>query len=118
MGEIADLMINGDICQVCGCEMGEGDGFARTCSGCGGSGGGSGEWRGPADGSDILKHAKKHGWAHSVHNNGYHWQFKRGNQEVNVWLRGDGKRKWLLKGMRGKASHSIQALFDMLAAKP
>jgi len=116
MGEIADLMINGDICEQCGCELGPGDGFARVCSGCGGSSVG-GEWRGPADGSDILKQAKKNGWAHTVHNNGYHWQFRRGTQEVNVWLRGDGRRKWLLNGMRGKASHNIQALFDTLAVK-
>jgi hypothetical protein len=37
MGEIADLMINGDICQLCGVELeGEGDGFPRMCVGCGG----------------------------------------------------------------------------------
>lgn len=38
MGEIADLMINGDICEGCGCELdGEGDGFPRRCAGCGGN---------------------------------------------------------------------------------
>ncbi len=38
MGEIADLMINGDICEGCGCELdGEGNGFPRRCSGCGGN---------------------------------------------------------------------------------
>lgn len=37
MGEIADLMINGDICEGCGCELdGQGDGFPRRCFGCGG----------------------------------------------------------------------------------
>ncbi len=34
MGEIADLMLNGDICSICGCEMGDGDGFGRICAGC------------------------------------------------------------------------------------
>lgn len=35
MGEIADLMINGDICEGCGVELGgEGDGYPRRCSGC------------------------------------------------------------------------------------
>jgi tRNA(Ile2) C34 agmatinyltransferase TiaS len=37
MGEIAELMINGDICEVCGVELeGEGAGFPRRCMGCGG----------------------------------------------------------------------------------
>ncbi len=38
MGEIADLMVNGDICEGCGVELqGEGDGYPRRCAGCGGS---------------------------------------------------------------------------------
>ena len=36
MGEIADMMIEGDMCQVCGEWLGEGDGFPRTCRGCAG----------------------------------------------------------------------------------
>jgi len=34
MGEMADYMINGDDCQICGAYMGEGDGYPRTCAGC------------------------------------------------------------------------------------
>jgi len=34
MGEQADLMINGDICELCGCELGEGEGYPRRCNGC------------------------------------------------------------------------------------
>lgn len=35
MGEIADLMINGDICEGCGVELdGSGDGYPRRCRGC------------------------------------------------------------------------------------
>ena len=34
MGEIADDMINGDMCQVCGVWLGDGDGYPRSCSGC------------------------------------------------------------------------------------
>lgn len=34
MGEIADLMINGDICQGCGAELGDGDGYPRQCKAC------------------------------------------------------------------------------------
>lgn len=38
MGEIADLMIEGEICEGCGCELdGEAPGFPRRCRGCGGN---------------------------------------------------------------------------------
>jgi hypothetical protein len=35
MGEMADYMINGDDCQYCGEYLGEGDGYPRSCAGCG-----------------------------------------------------------------------------------
>lgn len=34
MGEIADMMLEGDLCQVCGCYMEGGDGFPQTCPAC------------------------------------------------------------------------------------
>jgi hypothetical protein len=35
MGEIADSLIDGDSCQVCGVPFEDaGDGFPRTCNGC------------------------------------------------------------------------------------
>lgn len=35
MGEIAEALINGDDCQICGVPFDdEGDGFPRTCAGC------------------------------------------------------------------------------------
>lgn len=34
MGEIADSIIEGDFCQVCGEFLGDGDGYPRTCGGC------------------------------------------------------------------------------------
>ena len=33
MGEIADLIIEGDMCQLCG-ELMEGEGFPQTCAAC------------------------------------------------------------------------------------
>jgi hypothetical protein len=36
MGEIADAILEGDLCEICGVYLGEGDGFPRTCTGCGG----------------------------------------------------------------------------------
>lgn len=32
MGEIADMMIEGDLCECCGAYIGDGDGFTRYCS--------------------------------------------------------------------------------------
>lgn len=34
MGEIADAMLNGDMCECCGEYLGEGDGFPRLCGSC------------------------------------------------------------------------------------
>lgn len=40
MGEVADSMIEGDACQICGCFFEDnGAGYPRTCNGCGGDGG-------------------------------------------------------------------------------
>lgn len=37
MGEASELMLDGTCCQECGEEMGEGDGYPRTCGGCRGN---------------------------------------------------------------------------------
>lgn len=34
MGEIADSMIDGELCQECGVYLGEGMGFPRSCAAC------------------------------------------------------------------------------------
>ncbi len=34
MGEIADMMLNGDMCEGCGEYLGDGDGFTVRCAGC------------------------------------------------------------------------------------
>jgi predicted RNA-binding Zn-ribbon protein involved in translation (DUF1610 family) len=34
MGEIADSILEGELCQECGVYMGEGDGYPRSCSAC------------------------------------------------------------------------------------
>jgi len=34
MGEIAESIIGGDFCQECGCWMGSGAGYPRSCKGC------------------------------------------------------------------------------------
>lgn len=51
MGEYAELILNGDVCEGCGEEMGDGQGYPRRCSSCGGSDEGS-EF-------DVYKHARQ-----------------------------------------------------------
>lgn len=34
MGEIANAVINGDMCELCGVYLGEGDGYPRLCNDC------------------------------------------------------------------------------------
>ena len=51
MGEQAELIINGDVCEGCGEEMGNGSGYPRRCSSCGGKDDGS-EF-------DVYKHARQ-----------------------------------------------------------
>lgn len=36
MAEQSELILDGDVCQICGIYLGEGDGFPVTCSACGG----------------------------------------------------------------------------------
>lgn len=36
MGDIADMMLDGTLCEGCGEYLGEGDGFPQRCPGCGG----------------------------------------------------------------------------------
>ena len=41
MGDMADLIIDGEVCQICGVDFydGEAPGYPRTCDGCGGKDG-------------------------------------------------------------------------------
>ena len=34
MGDIADMMIDGTLCEQCGAALGEGDGYPRKCKDC------------------------------------------------------------------------------------
>lgn len=34
MGDIAEMTLNGDMCEGCGEWLGEGDGYPRLCPGC------------------------------------------------------------------------------------
>lgn len=47
MGEISDLIINGDLCQYCMCGLGSGQGYPRSCSVCSSTG--------AAEGTDLYR---------------------------------------------------------------
>ena len=34
MGDIADMILDGDLCEGCGVYLGGGDGYARKCAAC------------------------------------------------------------------------------------
>jgi len=34
MGDITDAILNGDLCEECGCGIGPGEGYPRKCSDC------------------------------------------------------------------------------------
>lgn len=34
MGDVAEAILNGDDCEVCGEYLGEGDGYPRRCKAC------------------------------------------------------------------------------------
>lgn len=38
MGEIVELMLEGEVCAICGMDFDESYGYAKACEGCGGDG--------------------------------------------------------------------------------
>lgn len=77
MGEQADLILNGDVCEGCGENFhDEGLGYPRRCSSCGGA---KNKWlSGNPKKHDNIKEAerllKAAGFEWKSFNNGYHWK--------------------------------------------
>jgi hypothetical protein len=90
MGEIADLMIEGEICEGCGCELdGEAPGYPRRCAGCGGL---------VSEGHDLAFHdkrearrssaqeeLKKAGISFYTNNDGVHLICSHGKNRADFW---------------------------------
>lgn len=36
MGEISDMILEGVLCEICGCYLGEGNGYPEKCAECAG----------------------------------------------------------------------------------
>lgn len=79
MGEQADLIINGDVCEGCGEDfMEEGPGYPRRCSSCGGLskrrfGGNPLKQENINEATRLFKAA---GFKWESFNNGFHWKLK------------------------------------------
>ena len=60
MGDVADMMINGDLCTECGVYISDGDGYPRRCRDCRG---GRKDNKSKSRGSETGKHRRYRGRA-------------------------------------------------------
>jgi len=89
MGEIADMMIEGVLCQICGEYQGEGGGFPVTCGGCSGDTMNGGAHSKASKKERNLEWSTNHlielGIEFTSHNNGIHLKVKRPAGIVDFW---------------------------------
>lgn len=117
MGEIAALMLAGEICQMCGEELGEACGYPRTCHGCGGNNGGIASTPRQEEVANYLQVAEQHGWSYRSSNNGWHVIVKRDAEQIDVWLSSKRGPRWNVHGARGKAKPVHLGLIEALTLK-
>ncbi len=113
MGEQADLIINGDVCEGCGENFDdEGQGFPRRCSSCGG---GSRKWEGGINPikSERLQEArrllKSAGLTWKEFNKGFHFKVN----EIDFW---PSTTKWMCPAT-GEVAYGIKELIAYLKPK-
>jgi len=90
MGEIADAIVDGEMCQVCGVFLaGEPAGYPRSCRGCGGD---ADEGFGEEDEEDLEEATAKliadlneRGVHVEVKNQGMHWILRFGKNRADYW---------------------------------
>lgn len=110
MGEIADSIIEGECCQLCGVYFeDEAPGYPRTCAGCGG--GDEREERrqkkasNQAFSTDLLR---KSGFAFQVFNGGVHLRVEK---DVDFW---PSTGLWMHKGEKKRG---VRKLIKFLNAR-
>lgn len=85
MGEIAEAMINGTLCEGCGKFIGVGSGYPRRCDGCIGEAVSSSKWSRIEDAKRDFKEAAtlaaQHGMTLTRHNDGQQY-----NLRTSEWL--------------------------------
>lgn len=122
MGEQADLIINGDVCEGCGEDfMEEGPGYPRRCSSCSG---GSAKRR---SGGNPLKQEKINeatrlfkaaGFKWETFNNGFHWKLKGLDfyPSTHRWMdlknnfKGEGIKEFIKYVQKGNKTETKQIL--------
>ncbi|WP_299083390.1 hypothetical protein [uncultured Paraglaciecola sp.] len=119
MGEIADAMISGDMCQECGQWIGDGDGYPVSCSECGGDsdphhynmgqGKNNKHWKAQLRES-APKQLEQAGIPFTVHNNGAHLIVKTATGFIDFW---PGKDRW--KNRTGKTGFGVCELIERVA---
>lgn len=114
MGEIADLMLDGAICQTCGMELGDACGYPRTCRACGGDNGGIAATPREQDIADYLLAAERHGWTRQTHNNGWHIALHRQGVQLDLWLSTKHGPRWRSHSAKGKAQSVHKGLLQAL----
>lgn len=118
MGEIADLMIDGEICEGCGCELdGEAPGFPRRCAGCGGNAHefGSTGTDHRAERRDAAQETlKQAGIQFYTNNGGVHLICSYRGTTVDVW---PGRDKYRIRPphkLANKTRHGLKDLINIL----
>lgn len=115
MGDVAELMLDGSICQICGEGMGAAPcGYPRTCRSCLGEIAAVAAEPQPQEVADYLRAAEAHGWTSTTHNNGWHIVLRRGHEQLNLWLGARRAPHWSVQYAKGHAKPVQQGLLQAI----
>jgi hypothetical protein len=119
MGDIADLMVNGDICEGCGEEIGPGDGFPRRCTACGG--GATERHHGGMRTSkaqrveDAVATLKKRGIEYETANGGVHCVIRHAGKVVDFW---PTTGRYIVRDATTGNGRGLDKLLQVLGSRP
>lgn len=103
MGEIADAVLNGDMCQECGEWIGAGDGYPRSCLGCRGT-----KRISRRTAPKLTKPFRDVGFV--VMRDPFHWQARIGAHIINYW---PTKSRWSIDNHKSEVGNN-ENLFKLM----